>query len=365
MPSKITRRILAEAGAPDLDSLLSGGIGSSELQSLLLEVYARRVSNLRESEIASRTVRSPLLAPSNVDARAMNRFDQIAFHAAAEFEAIDLSPVCALGASSVLGHIHQNNVLTTIRNAEVLGDSTPVLALEGALRRRANRGPEPVRLCSSHRVVRLQPFDFPGFTPHFRLFALVSVGRDTGAYRFEIGELAIHIRSYLRLFRGLNTAGFRLSDPLVEISDLTATEAMLNAAGCSREDVRKSVLVNISGGSQRFLEEHRIDLPSNLVEPPSEWPHLQAIKERVFDVLAAEFPEAQFRFNFARLEGLGYYSGLCLRISPMAADGVRYPVADGGFTDWAARLLQNRKERCLISGIGSEFVCRRYLARHD
>lgn len=361
MPSKITRRILAGAGAPDLDSLLSEGIGASELQSLLLEVYARRVSNLRESEIASRTVRSPLLAPSNVDARAMNRFDQIAFHAAAEFEAIDLSPVCALGASSVLGHIHQNNVLTTIRNAEVLGDSTPALALEGALRRRANRGPEGVRLCSSHRVVRLQPFDFPGFTPHFRLFALVSAGRDTGAYRFELRELETHIRFYLRLFRDLHSSGFRLTDPLVEISDLTATEALLNAAGCSREDVRQSVRAHIPEGSRRFLEKHGIDLPSNLVEPPSEWPHLRALKECVFKILAAEFPEAQFQFNFARLEGLGYYSGLCLRISPMAADGVRYPVADGGFTDWTARLLQDRKERCLISGIGSEFVCRRYL----
>jgi hypothetical protein len=51
---------------------------------------------------------------------------------------------------------------------------------------------------------------------------------------------------------------------------------------------------------------------------------------------------------------------LCLRISPLAPDGVRYPVADGGFTDWTARLLQNRKERLLTSGIGTEFVCFRY-----
>jgi hypothetical protein len=79
-----------------------------------------------------------------------------------------------------------------------------------------------------------------------------------------------------------------------------------------------------------------------------------------FETLALEFPEAQFRFNLARLEGLGYYRGLCLRISPAAPDGVRYAVADGGFTDWTARLLQDRKERLLISGIGSEFVCRRY-----
>jgi hypothetical protein len=71
-------------------------------------------------------------------------------------------------------------------------------------------------------------------------------------------------------------------------------------------------------------------------------------------------PRAQFRFNLSRLEGLSYYSGFCLRISPLAPDGARYPVVDGGFTDWTARLLQNKKERLLTSGIGTEFVCSRY-----
>jgi hypothetical protein len=89
---------------------------------------------------------------------------------------------------------------------------------------------------------------------------------------------------------------------------------------------------------------------------------LALIKQHVIDPLQAQYPEACFRFNMARLEGLGYYTGLCLRISPAASNGVRHPVADGGFTDWTARLLQNRKERLLTSGIGSEFVCRRYRA---
>jgi hypothetical protein len=84
------------------------------------------------------------------------------------------------------------------------------------------------------------------------------------------------------------------------------------------------------------------------------------VKADIIDVLQREFPEAQFRFNLARLEGLGYYGGLCLRISLLAPDGNRYPIIDGGFTDWTARLLQDRKERLLATGIGSEFVCLRY-----
>ncbi len=29
-------------------------------------------------------------------------------------------------------------------------------------------------------------------------------------------------------------------------------------------------------------------------------------------------------------------------------------LVDGGFTDWTAKLLSNKKERFLISGLGSE-----------
>ena len=84
------------------------------------------------------------------------------------------------------------------------------------------------------------------------------------------------------------------------------------------------------------------------------------MKTELIDKLRQEFPDAQFRFNLARLEGLSYYRGLCLRISPVAPDGNRYPITDGGFTDWTARLLENRKERLLATGVGSEFACVKY-----
>lgn len=224
---------------------------------------------------------------------------------------------------------------------------------------RRNRGPaSPVRLASSHRVIRLQPFDVPGFTPHFRLFSLVSAGRDGGSHVFESRHLTEHIRFYLELFRGLNTEGFSLREPLVEISDLAITASLLSAAGVSHDDIRESVRAHIHGGSERFLADRGVALPSDfdaLEDARLEW-----IRRRVIDPLKAAYPEALFRFNLARLEGLGYYSGLCLRVSPLAPDGLRYPIADGGFTDWTARLLSDKKERLLTSGVGAEFVCRRY-----
>ena len=86
------------------------------------------------------------------------------------------------------------------------------------------------------------------------------------------------------------------------------------------------------------------------------------LESRVIEPLRKEFPDADFRVNQERLEGLGYYCSFALRVSMQAPDGQRYPLADGGFTNWTARLLGNKKERLLISGIGSEFICKTYLA---
>ena len=366
MASKILRRIEAETGFVRLADVLSYDLAPSDLQSLMLTVYRARARSVKEARLMERGA-TPLCAPSSVDARVLNSFDRVAFSVAAKFDAIELSPVNPLGTNFVLGGIDTNNVVATVRNVEVLGDSTPGLALECA-RRRRNRVGDAVRLCSSHRMIRLQPFDTPGFTPHFRLFAIDSAGRDTGSHAFEIQHLGEHIRFYLELFRALNTKGFHMQRPLVELGDVSLAERLLAAAGVDRDKVREGVRAHWSDSGHRLLAELGVTLPSPVTNPRTElfdipepqFSRLCAMKDHVVDPLAAEFPEAQFRFTPARLEGLGYYTGLCLRISPEAEDGGRFAVADGGFTDWTARLLQDKKERLITSGIGAEFVCRRY-----
>ncbi len=349
MPSRIAGRIEGELGITGLLDALATKLRSSDLHSLLMEVYSIRAAGVKEHAALAHAVRDPLMKPSAVNARELMAFDRAAFATAAEFDALDLSPVCPFGLSHALGGTSQNNVLTSIRNAEVLGDSTLAMALEAA-RRRCSGG--LVRLCASHRVIRLQPFEAPGFSPHFRLFGLVTAGRDTGSLRFETEHLREHARVYLKMFRMLAEAGFSPRSPLAEFTDMVAVESDLTAAGVTREEIRESIRAHWPGGSERFLRERRIDLPADARNPQ--------LESGVIEPLRTEFPEAQFRVNQARLEGLGYYRGFALRISPQAPDGNRYPVVDGGFTDWTARLLGNRKERLLISGIGSEFVCKMY-----
>ncbi len=352
-------RIASQAGAPHLFPALAG-LPASDLQSLLLHVYQSRTAEFDLAELLRKADRA-LLQASGIDARLLNLFDRLAFEAAQGFEAIDLSPVCGFGLNHALGAIGQNNVLTTIRNAEVLGDATMPLAVECSRRRRdagGRRSRPPVRFANSHRVVRLQPFDVPGYVPHFRLFSMVTAGRDTGSQTFETHHLGEHIRCYLRLFRELNAHGFQISSPLVEISDTAIARKLLANHGVSPAEIRESIRAHRPGGSERFLAERGIVLPAE-----TEGQGMERLRSNLLDPLQAEFPEAQFRFDLGRLEGLHYYTGYCLRISPLAPDGQRYPVADGGFTDWTARLLQDKKERLLTSGIGTEFVCLRYRAQ--
>jgi hypothetical protein len=352
MPSRIAQRIERDLGIPGLTDALSGRVSASDLRSLLMEVFRERAAQSNEAGIRAVAERDALMAPSAVSARELMESDVAAFRAAAAFEALDLSPVCPFSAASVLGGTSQNNVVTAVRNAEVLGDPTIALALE-AVRRRETA--DVVRLCASARVIRLQPFDVPGFSPHFRLFGMVTAGRDTGSLRFEMGQLVEHVSVYLRLFQMLT--GFAFASPLVEFTDMTAVEAGLMAAGVTREEIRSAVRAHIPGGSQRFLRERGIG--------ELQGPRDETIEEQVIAPLRETFPEARFAVNQQRLEGLGYYQSFAVRVSPVAPDGQAYAIVDGGFTDWTARLMGNRKERLLISGIGTEFACKKYRPQID
>jgi len=360
---KIRERIERELGAPGLTEKLAQ-LPASDLQSLLLEVVRIRPAATFSNE-------TELLAPSSVEARELNRFDRVAFECATGFEALTLAPVTPAGIYRELGGIDTNNVLSTIRNVEVVADSTVGQMLECARRRRdPGSRATPVHLCSSHRCIRLQKLDFPGFTPHFQLFSLVSAGRDTGSFAFESDALRAHLGFYLRLFAALTPHGFRFADPIVEISDTEIAGALVDRAGIDREELRQSVRPHLPGSGERFALEHKLALPTDadldgdladFAGTPA-FARLRAVRDRVFPVLAQEFPAVRCRFNLSRLEGLGYYHGLCLRVGATAPDGTIAAPIDGGFVDWTQRVLHDRKERFLASGTGSEFICKKYRA---
>jgi hypothetical protein len=367
---KILERISRELGVPDLLGVLSERLSPSDFNSVLLGVFEKRSQTVRVPDLLRD--RGGLTSPSSVDQRVLHRFDAAAFDAAREFEAVECSPVCPFAINAVLGGIHQNNVLTASRSSEVMADPTAAQALECARRRLALRSSSlaasPVKLCGSHRVTRMQPFDVPGYRPHFRLFSLVTAGRDTGSNTFETASLYEHIAVYLRLLRGLAAhEGYRFDALSVEISDSEVVRTLLERAGIGSGEIAGRVKAHELDSSKALLEELGVELPRSVEDPKRELPdlgdlgtRLARVRDRVVRPLRDEFPDVPIRLDFSRLEGLGYYTGLCIKISGTDPTGLRLPFADGGFTNWTERLLNDRRERLLISGIGAEAICGRF-----
>jgi hypothetical protein len=172
----IVARIEREAGVEGLVELLAERLSPTDVRSLLLAVARRRVAEIEPAEVLRRYENDRLVLPAAADPARLDELERGALDLLPRgFERLELSPVAPLGASAALGRVPQDWVVATTRGGEVVSDSTNVLALECALRRRRDRGAD-VRLCAVHRVLRAQPFQ-PPYEQHFRLLALVSAGR--------------------------------------------------------------------------------------------------------------------------------------------------------------------------------------------
>jgi len=303
----IIERIARETGIGNLVEALSEQLSPTDLQSLLIEVYKRRTEALKPRDLLSQYERNRFVQLAQVSPAAMIEFDRLAFKLLPPgFEAVELAPVTPLGTCSVVSTVSQDLAVSTIRNTEVCSDSTNVLALECARWRREAardnpRATDRVKLCTSHRLLRAQPFDGPGSFQHFRALTLCTAGRDEGHFRFESDTLTEQIDFYIRLLDKVGELGYTI------------------------EDVRVSVTA---------LEEQR----------------LQKLQTDVLDTLTARHPGAVVGFDQDRQTGRGYYADVCFRIHARDRSG-----AD--FTTWTQQLLSNRKERLLTSGIGSERLC--------
>lgn len=311
MPSEIIERLTKDPEMRDLMDRLGDGLSSSDLQSVLIETARRRSLKIRPSSLLKELSDNRFQKPSDIPQSAFIRLDRIAYENVPErFIPLELSPVTPLGSISSLSNLSQNLTVSTVRHSEVVSDPTNVMAIEAALRRKAllHEDPgtsEPVKLCTSHRLLRGQAFENDKFTAHFRVFSLVTAGRDTGHSRFEIQQLEEHIRFYLRYSRSLG----------------------------------------IIKGSELSLSDFSGDFRSDLLDP-------------VLEKLRHEYPETSFGWDNARSQAKNYYSPLAFRIRYFDEGGQGWDLVDGGFTGWTQTLLNNRKERYLGSAIGTELLLR-------
>ncbi|MEO6469218.1 MAG: hypothetical protein ABIP21_08960 [Acidimicrobiia bacterium] len=289
------RRVATALGL-DTDAVvdvLATKVSGADLTSFLLEVTRRRAEQLSPADIMRRARTDPLVEPGVVDARVLHRVIGAVIDTIPRgFDVVELAPVVPLGTHSSVATVHQHKVVSTIRNTEVAADPTNALAVLAAL-----RGPkrEPIRLAAVQRILRAQPFGDQG-QQHFSVLGLVTAGRDRGDLAFETDALVeqLHV---LRSAIG------------------TVTNATVQIRLTDLADGRAAALVQ--GAAESFADDA--------------------------DTLVTSDPD--------RPTGRGYYRDLCFKIVATTTDR-EVEIGDGGFTDWTAQLLNDRKARLLTSGLG-------------
>lgn len=303
MKDEPIKHIIDRYNLNEIVDILSNKLSGSELNSLLLEVFERRVMQETPSSLLGKYTKNKLVKPAQLDFLKFKEeeLECCKIVANSSFELIELSPVAQLGTSSIMATVNQKKVLTALRNTEVQSDPTNSIALHYASLKKNNELSEKTYNFSNvSRVIRTQVFSNPNFTPHFPILSLISCGMDTGSFEFEKTEIYKH---------------FAIT-----------------------QDVCKSVF----GFNNLFFEIipcKEYDSNSPLISNS-----LSHIKNSGFDVRIAESDSQN-----------NYYYGMRIK-TKIIADGVEYEIGDGGLLDWTQKLLANKKERMLTMGLGIQLL---------
>lgn len=372
----IAKRIIKDKKISEISEILERKIEPTDIQSLLLILYENLTRRMTTKDIIDQYRQNRFVQPCDLSQKELFGFDNLIFGVIPkEFESIELSPVSPLGANSILTKINQKNVLSTVRNIEVVADTTMSLALECTRKRNQLLRDNPINsqeinLCASHRCIRLQQFAKNlGFTPHFRVFGVCTAGRDVGHEKFESENLLRHVSVYLDVLEMANKNGYFSGEINVSFSDIRIAEKIIEDFEIVREGVGKNTQAKEFDLFNRF----QIYLPgsvSAIGEIPAEKIHhyqlhkpvefLSEIEQKAVKVLKAKYPKIRFQFDIKRVAGIGYYKALCFKITAKNKSGQEFPLADGGLTDWTKKLLGSKKERLFTSGFGSELFCRNF-----
>jgi hypothetical protein len=265
-----------------------------------MEVARERARARTPAQVLAQYRRDRFVRPSPIDLRVAAEVDAHLLAAADAFEAIELSPVAPLGTCTAVAPTDQHRILTALRGTEVVSDPTNVLALECA-DRLARDPTATVRLTTIQRVIRAQQVpDQPGFSQHFRIFVLVTAGREQREHATVVGAMAEQIRAMLRALDRLEQHGY--------------------AFGARRVDVKAT-------------------------------PARAAIGDRLAEVLRADLPATR-----SVLDHPYYAGGARAMVWVTAPDGREVPLCDTGAFDWIATLTANRRFVYVASGMGAQLV---------
>lgn len=291
------------------------------------------------------------------------------------YDDVELSPVAPLGTNSVLTEVSQKAVISTVRNTEVLADPTTMLALESARRQRhltkgATSDDFDINLCTSVRCIRGKVFSKEsGFIPHFQLFSMSSGGLSSDG--LMIGKINEHLETYLDFLSGKNSDNLYSANTIkVAFSNINLTESLIKSQNIDRKELGRHSQDN----AFNFFRSNGIDLPNSVsdiseidlskMDKYSLLKYYGPIQKIFFDIqeLRKKYSTINFCFDLDRVAGIGYYNGSCFKITARNNRSEEFPLADGGYSDWLAKLLSNKKISYFSSGFGLELFGSRFKA---
>jgi hypothetical protein len=298
---EITERILSRIGDNDLIEKLSS-LPKSDFNSLLIEIYRKQAGSMSPVDIVKAYQANRFTVPSELDPVAYHAFEAELLALAREngITAALLSPAAPFSSCSTFGCVDQNNVVSAVRGTEILSDPTNMLAviIAGQLKEKKADNNKPIHYCTTARVLRAQVFPARrGYYSHFGIFCIVSSGKDSGSYACEKGLFAKHLLYYKQL--------------LVEKYNAKLSIVLRKRYGYTDGD---------------------------------------GFYKTMADMVKQEFPGVPVSFDSDYVDN-NYYKGIHFKIF-MEKDNEQIEIGDGGFVDWMQQMTNNKKERCLISGIG-------------
>ena len=301
MKKDIGDHIISKLDLQDIVKVLSDELSGSELNTVLLDVFNKRVGQVTPSSLLSKYEGNKLVKPALLEDVLEYKENELQCYkliAGRGFEPIELSPVAQFGTSSVIATVDQKKVLTSLRNTEVQADPTNAIALHYAsLKKKGELDNKTYNYSNISRVIRTQVFNNPNFTPHFSVICLISCGKDTGSFNFEKEELLKHLTASYDVLRS-----YSFEHIYFEIIP------------CKGYDGQSPLITE----SISYVQKNSDHIKVSVVEPDYE---------------------------------NNYYYGFRIKAKIVVGENV-IEIGDGGLLDWTQQLLTNRKERMMTMGIG-------------
>lgn len=352
----------------DFDALINES--ANKFNSTIIDIFNQRSKNITPSNLLNNYQKKhSLFEPSKIDPRIYNEISNIFFDTVGnDFECIELSPINPFGLNSTLTATNQNNVLSAVRNSEMVSDSSISMALECAYRIKILKM-NNINLASSTRILRTQNYGTgkkTHWSQHFRACSLISSFRNSGNNMFE--SLILQLDNWLDVIENL-TENLNIKQINLNLCFIPLIKEILEFYKIDLNNV----LSNTVNPNYDIFQIYNISLPNVISDNSNnnlltnEENYLISIRNtfnmlnnNIIKPLKIKHKNITFNLQLNRKSGLTYYDNICYEIEVVFKDNKTLVLVDGGINDWIGKILSDAKEKCITSGMGLEYLGKVY-----